>query len=62
MLLLTKDKCPDCLTISELFTKNEVVYKKYQMRTFPILINDNEIVGEGLGSIVRYYDDVLNEF
>jgi hypothetical protein len=59
MLLITKDGCGDCQTISEYLTQNEVVYKKYKVKRFPILINDNnEVIGEGLTNILREYGEL----
>jgi glutaredoxin len=59
LLLLTKEGCPDCEVLTDYLTEREVVYKKYKMKKFPILINtNNEIIGEGLTAILREYGEL----
>jgi hypothetical protein len=58
MLLITKDGCGDCDTIANYLTTHEVDYKKYKIKRFPVLINDNEVIGEGLTNILKEYGEL----
>jgi hypothetical protein len=58
MLLITKDGCGDCDTIATYLTTHEIDYKKYKIKRFPVLINDNEVIGEGLTNILREYGEL----